>query len=465
MLAVVATDVGGRATLVDLADISSMQNTGEYLAQQVSKSLENFGIKQNSVNAFVTDEAANYKKAREILVMKSKKSFFHYRCMAHTFNLMIGSFARSALFHSSRVLPEFISLVTRNKQLCAQLRANGLHQLVGSSPTRWYSTGESIRSTLEVLPFMRTHLDRLPEKIREIIEDTDFWRGLQDSIFYFDQFANLVGVAEAADSRLSVSFRAMLEFARDLESKQPDKNEVARYAYQALLNYFEKLDLDMLLTAYALDPNHKMAWLSQESMRRIRIFIVTYLLDKGFTEDRAASIQQDFVAYRHEAANEINFIEDVYGWWCQKSCYLSQIGRRLSSCTAGSANTERIFSALKNILTPRRNRLGMETLYNLMVIKTWSKSQSKYKRRGRVTASLDEEHEVERCAFDGDFLDLSEDSGVPCSNFFETELYMRFHRLIDFTVEDNCAVGGSQDVRSNSDNRARAAELVDRLSL
>lgn len=243
ILAIVATYIEKKPTLIDLVDISGEQHTGEFLAEKVQRSLENYGIKQNSVNAFVSDEAANYKKARELIVKTSRNSFFQYRCMAHTFNLMIGSFARSALFYSSRVLPEFVGLITRNKQICEQLRANGHHQLVGSTPTRWYSTGESIRSVLDVLPFLRTHKDRLPPRIKEIIEDRDFCRELEDSILYFNQFANLVGVAEAADSRLSVSFRAMLEFAEDLESRQPDRNEVARYAYQAVLNYFDKLDL------------------------------------------------------------------------------------------------------------------------------------------------------------------------------------------------------------------------------
>lgn len=418
ILAVVASDTGGNATLIDLLDISGFQHTGEFLAEKVTNSLQNFGVKQRSVNAFVSDEAANYKKAREILVKTSSNSFLQYRCMAHTFNLMIGSFAKSALFYSYKVLPEFVGLISRNKHICAQLRANNLHQLVGSTPTRWYSTGESIRSALEVLPFLRTNIDNLPERVKEIIQDNDFWRELQDSMFYFNQFGNLVGVAEAADSRLSVSFRAMLELAKDLESRQPDRNEIARFAYQALLNYFDKLDLDMLLTAYALDPNHKLAWLSQKSMRRVKIYIVTYFLDLGFTEDRAASVQEDFVAYRHEVSNQINFIEDVYGWWCNKSCYLSQIGRRLSSCIAGSANTERIFSSLKGIVSPKRNRTGIETLFNLMMIKTSLKSRAKYRRRGRISNTIDEEHEVEKCAFEPDFLELAEDSGIPCCNFF-----------------------------------------------
>lgn len=62
---------------------------------------------------------------------------------------------------------------------------------------------------------------------------------------------------------------------------------------------------------------------------------------------------------------------DILSWWKQNSSaypYLSQVARRVLSCPARSASSERAFSRMRELVTYKRSRLKPRTLDDLMIV-------------------------------------------------------------------------------------------------
>lgn len=266
LLAVVATIREGLSTLIDLVDISAESHSAEFLTTVANTSLRNSGIKLENINAIVSDEASNCKLARVLLVDELDCHVVEYRCMAHVFNLIGALMSKSE--HIKPTLENLVKLVNyigKNKVLVSHLREDGATKVVRAVPTRWYSTCSTINSILKMKPYLLRvpHENRFGyEKWGPIAEDPLFWNNLQNAKIYFDRIASMIGVAEASDSLLSDSFRGLLEYGRFLMIDLDRTTKFRDVAIVSFLTHFQKLNLELLVAAYFLNPNFGLEYLT-----------------------------------------------------------------------------------------------------------------------------------------------------------------------------------------------------------
>lgn len=174
--------------------------------------------------------------------------------------------------------------------------------------------------------------------------------------------------------------RALLEFGK-LVMVDAHENQFKAAALGSFMTHFFRCDLEKLFAAYLLDPNHRLEFLTRESIRPALVFI--HFLVRSNPEFRV--IRQTELASRVTREIEVYIVElkalrpgkiDPYMWWKSKSTmpFLGYVGMRLSCCHSSSTNTERVFSALNRIISPLRNRLDMSTVMDMLSIRMYNLS-------------------------------------------------------------------------------------------
>lgn len=280
----------------------------------------------------------------------------------------------------------------------------------------------------------------------------------------------MIGLAEAGNSRLSNAFKSSLEFGF-MVMKELDENARFRdVAIESFVTQFIRLDLDLMLAAYILDPN-RMFYLTPKALKRGKEYILQLLLDMGQGKEILEPLKKEMKRYFEVAKSLKSYISDIYSWWTGSSTLILKIvALRLAACHASSANTERIFSALNRVITPDRNRLSLDTISDLMTVRIYRLSkQQNNKMRSRSSPQkvlqqalqqdsqggsqnsrqtsqvpVQNENEAEQEEVLGDFCseapildpeilracgDISDDS----EEFFSSEKYLQFVSLIDYT--------------------------------
>lgn len=382
LLGIVCTDHKGGSILLDLVDISSISHTAANLREIVKQTLTRTCLKRLQVNAIITDEASNFKRARKEIAMHVSKEIFTYRCMAHLVNLVGASMSKATAVHAHlQKLIDLARIISGNKVLVAHLKSQNARKVGLIVPTRWFSTSNCLNSVLA----LREALSCVPRtetygfsKWKDLVLDPDFWRSLQDLRPYFDQMSSVIGLAERHDSKLSNSFRAYLDYGRWLFKESAAENPFRAVALEAFLKYFIELDLPLLASAYMLDPNHKFEFLTPICMKEARAFMAGILVAMGYNDASIKLLVEEFKVYKTKISNNSSFITDTYKWWNgqEEFTVLKELGKRFACCHSSSANTERFFSGLNRILTPSRNRLSVETMFNIMTVRQRIDSKS-----------------------------------------------------------------------------------------
>lgn len=125
------------------------RHTSEYIAENLIKTCNDWGVDSDKVSAVVTDNAANMVKAVEIAFGKKK----HIPCFAHTLNLVAQNILQ--IPELQNILLKIKSIVTFFKQSCVasdELRKSvkAETKLIQDVPTRWNSTYYMIQRFLEL---------------------------------------------------------------------------------------------------------------------------------------------------------------------------------------------------------------------------------------------------------------------------------------------------------------------------
>lgn len=243
------------------------------IAELALAAIKKSGIPEKKFNSIVSDEASNCRLAREIIVDEMESGhLIEFRCMAHFFNLIGGSISKSSQLRTSfDKLTTLISAVTNRKMLASKLRELGAKRLVHATPTRWYTTCASINAALKIknIPDLVPKTEEFGfSKWGSILSDRLFWNDLRDSKVYFDRLSSMIGLAEASNSRLSNAFKSCLEFGFLVMKKLDENARFRESAIEAFISQFMRLDLDLMFAAYILDPNHRMKYLTQKSLKR-----------------------------------------------------------------------------------------------------------------------------------------------------------------------------------------------------
>lgn len=486
LLAFVITTWTGFSVLIGLIDVTTVKKDANLLAQKALNSISQSGIRLNKFNCVVSDEASNCKRARAI-ISETHKHLVQYRCIAHLCNLIGSSFSQSlAMSETLKRLAETIRDIRSNKVLMGVLKDENEGRPRAAALTRWYTTSASIRSMLKLKPFLLEKLqeDRFNrEKWKATVLDTGFWRNLEDCKIYFYKLSAIIAYCERSNSKLNVALRELLEFGRflfNLSNSSPFKYQVM-YAF---LLHFHRMDLDLMLTAYLLDPNQKCSYLTGRAIDKAKIFIVESLLNMKHPEQSARVALSELSCYYRLSKEEGEPVDNINSWWDNTHLsVLKLVGLRLASSHASSACTERVFSALNRIVTPERNRLDLDTLYNLIAVKIRNSNneERKYTPRGAiVSAELTGEELEELDSDDEDIaeygkeddllegLSVEESQGgqdMTLGRLESTPEWLDFNSLINFNsfplsslVEDNV----EQDNSDRGSTRSRALAIFQR---
>ena len=487
IVAIVVTTRKGGSMLIDLVDASAESHTSQYLSEIVASSVQRSGIPTKMFNCIVTDEASNFKLARQKIKERLESDhLIEYRCLAHVLNL-IGAHMSEALIikRHLKLLVEFINTVSRNQKLTSKLCELGANRLKHPVPTRWFSTCAAINSVLALKPI----LELVPKneafayhKWSHILDDEWFWEVLSDLKVYYDHLSSLIGRAEACNSTLGETFHDMLKYGKFLFKTLAHDFKFRDCAIIAFVTHFSRLNLDLMLAAYVLNPNSRLEFVTDRSLKKAKLFMLKILFDMGYDTDSGRVLHTEFERYIQVIKNSTGEIEDVYEWWqSSRTVVLKVVGARLAACHSSSANTERVFSGLGRILTPSRNRLHLRTVFELMSIKIFRLSRNSVKAT-RTKSQKDGEsevadletnlnqldlgdHESEASLFDPDLseFDQRDDNQTPhLDEFIQSTEYFEFRSFIDFDrsiIEEVIPVVNT--AKRSSDQRAR--ELLEAL--
>lgn len=209
------------------------------------------------------------------------------------------------------------------------------------------------------------------------MDDVEFWADLESIEDIFDRLSKLVAVAEAKDTTISKVFGGLLSFASYLISasdEQESRNRALNDHYRvtvlrSFLLYFHRLDLDLMFAASIIDPNVHYRYLTNEAVKRGKTRLAVYLFKMGHSDQAAHLLKNELERYEDILETLGEEIVDLRSWWkAQEFTFLNAIALRLCFIP-NSANTERVFSALKIILSPRRNRLDISTVFDTITVK------------------------------------------------------------------------------------------------
>lgn len=482
LLAFTATTKEGYSTLIDLVDVSAVRKDACALADRAAIAIEKSGIPLNRINAVITDEASNCKKARELIVSSLSTHVLEYRCLAHVGNLIIGLMSKCpSTFTTLKTLMASVREIRGNKILIAALREARARIPTNPSPTRWYTTSGSIDSLLAIYPDLEI-LARRPEfhgeKWTNLIKDTSFWSNLRGLRKYYDQLSAFIGYSERSDSKLSIAIRQLLEYGKFL-FRLPEETQFKHAAIMAYVTHFCRLNLDLMLAVYFMDPNQKCTYLTPRAMKKAKVQVTATFIEIGNDTQIGPSVLKEISMYL-DLSRIVEPIEDHYEWWeSARLPLLKTIGMRFASLHASSANTERIFSALNQIVSPDRNRLNIETIHNLIAIKIFYRSESKRPHSTQTSSQqlasqlrdeLQTGEEVEVCPHEACLLDeriqnechqVESDESVDVYNTIE---YLDFKSLIDFSLRPLDSLGEPRNEQGphtrQTSAREEAAKIV-----
>jgi len=317
------------------------------------------------------------------------------RCLAHVFNLIGAYISRDSIVKRNlRQLVDLITVISRSQRLVAKLRELGANRIAQPVPTRWYSTSSAINSMLD----LKSTLELVPktnefncDRWLDTLEDDGFWEILRNLKVYFDRLSALIGHSEACDSSLAKSFREFLTFGKFIFKTLSPETRFRRTVINAYITHFGRINLDLMLAAYALDPNNRLQYLKERSIRKAKLHMLAILFEMGHDDGAGRLLNREFEVYLQKMKEMTEPIANVHDWWRKSGTVaLKVVGMRLAACHASSANTERIFSGLGRIITPIRNRLNIKTVHELMSIRVFNLSREslRAKRAARQSQAV-----------------------------------------------------------------------------
>lgn len=88
-----------------------------------------------------------------------------------------------------------------------------------------------------------------------------------------------------------------LEYGRFLIEKLPEGTKFRGSALQSFIEYFCQLNLPLVVTAYVLDPNHKMEYISDYAQDEVKLFLMTILFDMSEEDEIGAGLTKEWLLY------------------------------------------------------------------------------------------------------------------------------------------------------------------------
>lgn len=482
-LGVVATNHRGDTYLVDMIDVSRKDKTSEVIVDEMSQILRSLPI--NTVNALISDSAANCKKARRLLVeIDEFKSIIEHRCLAHLFNRVGSRITKDNRWISDAVTlaSKITSWLTNSSFWLAQIQELQLRRPTTACPVRWYSTVNMLESLLDLHDvIMEDFAPTLQFDKAELIRSVD-WIDLREILEVLRPINKCIGHLEKKDTSLGEAFREILNYARELfASTSP--SEAMKAARKSFLWYFNtrklsRFELGLYFAAYMMDPRFRGDHITKEGADLALHTIVKIGLKSGMSMQRLSSsvIAQDFDNYREfgdgypPATSNIRALQ----YWQERSSLgpLARISIRLANLKATSANIERMFSTMSYIKGKHRNRLLNSNFIHMGRIKLNSKeAPEEHEDYDKCVEEELEDVISDDSSSESSQINTSSDpSSCNSSNITDydhndssvwlenqdgitRDRYAEFCKYIDFSIENTCNVRPDESSSSVSDEQ------------
>jgi hypothetical protein len=346
--------------------------------------INDLGGDQKAVS-LVTDNAANMKKAWEILRAKHPGLIVN-GCAAHTINLLVKDICNLDRFNDTLQQAKAITAFVRDRNALTkgfEKIQNMLHDegdlekigaLLSVGNTRWYTHHGCVRRVLENKVVLKQLIETAvfigiketkkvkPKKqlFSSLIKNDNFWASLEVAEKALRPTSKAVGVLESDTCCLSDIYKLFKGFLVDYKDDEDIIELVQdRWAF---------LHTESMGFAYFLDPKTRAgAGLVGDDMYDNSILIQQYSVRKGFctNEEEILAEYQRFVwDMKNLSAKAVIFIDSnsalTYWYTIGASEYpiLYKVAKIVFKVPTSQAASERAWSIYDFILTKRRNRLS-----------------------------------------------------------------------------------------------------------
>lgn len=421
LMAVILTGHNGCSALLEISDISPDPNTSTNIAEKALNSILASKIVENKFNVVLCDDTPNFILARDIIYEDFNKGrMIVYRSVAHVLNQMSGSLMKSlSLKTTFERLLHLIEVVNRNKYLILKLKERGQPKVHDAMPTRksvpsiCINWALQIKASLMKMPKAERYQ---PELWESLLEDSNFWLDLEKCKGFFTKLSLAIKITSSV--KLSDAFHAYLEFGKSLMFDNSLDTSIKDLFVEAYVTYFRQLDLDLLLAAYVLDPNKRLANLTNKAIRSAKEYIMKALATMGCKDTIVNAAISEFKLYT-QSLKTLEEQEDIYSWWSNgESFILKTLGQRLAAAPATAVNTQQFQSSLDQLLV--QDGMNMSLISDLLSIQIAQVSQKK-RERSLEKAILDSQV-INTCC------ELSEDPAY----LYSSEPYQLFKSFIDY---------------------------------
>ncbi|KAF2885607.1 hypothetical protein ILUMI_20549 [Ignelater luminosus] len=360
------------------------RHTGQYVAEQIEAVFTDIGI--NKVIACCTDNAANMKKAWDLLQKKyADKPISFYGCAAHTLNLLVNDITKlnttDILINSAKAIIKIIKSksVLTSAFFNLQREKQEPRKCILKLPvaTRWASIVLSFESLLKnknilkALAINDEYQDLIEKRNKtNILDDDIFWKKIESFLKILQPLKKWITVLESDECRINEVTEALIEIEKvfkkerplsDLSSSEQDKILEAVQARRKMCLkpiHFSANILDPKLKAFVCERNrpglqyiHSLArHLSNVDENKVLENLADFRSNSGFWE----------MQFFQDSAINPNISPVTFWKGICTEFPLRFVAEAILIMSATSAATERSFSSYGNIHTKKRNRLSVK---------------------------------------------------------------------------------------------------------
>lgn len=292
-------------------------------------------------------------------------------------------------------------------------------------PVRWYYALGMLRSLYKnrdaIIQLCSEHFKPVDKDVQEIIDHSLFWLETSNIIRTLHPINDLIRIAEKDTCKLSDFFYYLLKTGAKMYNASLYSD-----SFKLFLERYNELDLKLLISTYSLDPRYNCKYLTEDALKFAKNSFVLYAKQKRYKESELKEMMKELADYRSLSYTIDNEVDSLKWWFTKSESPLRKMAISLLAIKASSSNVERLFSFLKWTHSARRNRLSVDTLESLAILKYYfaqtSFAQSrKSKFIGLDLDRLDEIFEPFRDVIDIENLAEEIKQGPEAPRFHSTE--------------------------------------------
>ena len=351
-----------------ILDLSNNSHTGEFLAQELKKIIEDIGPKK--IAAIVSDNGSNVKLARQ-LISDQYPTITNLRCIAHAINLISKDiikhpFASHLIKRSNQITRFFKKSYMANSLLKNKMEEYGV---VGGGlktyvETRWTTVYESASSIVRLKRCLEAIRDEHAQSINPSIVSILRSRGFFDDMQHLSNILLPIKLAilevEGAQATLADCYISLLKIGAAINKLPRDEYRIFRnHCIQVFNNRYKEFEDPNYLLAFFLHPAYKGAGIKFGTFPKIATHAGN--LWKSFRKNQRSfdSLMTQLREYKtqkddHSAPNVYAMPytpnrDTPVSWWntCEVSPnQLQRLALRMFYITPSSASCERVFSTL-----------------------------------------------------------------------------------------------------------------------